>query len=264
MVGASRSAAAITPAESTPPAAASAGPALNVLLAEDNPVNVKFALKLLERAGHKVTVANNGRQAVDLWQNTPFDIVLMDVQMPEMDGLDATREIRRLEKDRNGNGNGGARRTPIIAMTANAMAAIARCASTPAWMATSPSRSRKKRCSQKSAEYWAKELSMPRVFNDAELLERIDNDWDFLAETVEMLQTDGRGLMDEVRKSADANDAAALGRAAHTLKGMISNFCSPATHDSAFEVEKIGSPAICLRIRRHQSLSPNSTSSSPT
>jgi protein-histidine pros-kinase len=81
---------------------------------------------------------------------------------------------------------------------------------------------------------------MPRVFNDAELLERIDNDWDFLAETVEMLQTDGRGLMDEVRKSADANDAAALGRAAHTLKGMISNFCAPATHASAFEVEKIG------------------------
>jgi signal transduction histidine kinase/CheY-like chemotaxis protein len=124
MVGASRSAAAqIAPAESTPAGdTAPSGPALTVLLAEDNPVNVKFALKLLERAGHRVTVANNGKQAVDLWQNNPFDIVLMDVQMPEMDGLDATREIRRLEKDRNANGNGGGRRTPIIAMTANAMA----------------------------------------------------------------------------------------------------------------------------------------------
>jgi signal transduction histidine kinase/CheY-like chemotaxis protein len=122
MVGASRSAAQNVPPESKSAgdSAASAGPALNVLLAEDNPVNVKFALKLLERAGHKVTVANNGRQAVDLWQNNPFDIVLMDVQMPEMDGLDATREIRRLEKDRNG--NGVPQRTPIIAMTANAMA----------------------------------------------------------------------------------------------------------------------------------------------
>jgi CheY-like chemotaxis protein len=88
---------------------------LTVLLAEDNPVNVKFALKLLERAGHAVTVADNGKQAVDLWQTGAFDIVLMDVQMPEMDGLDATREIRRMEKDRSG-------RTPIIAMTANAMA----------------------------------------------------------------------------------------------------------------------------------------------
>jgi signal transduction histidine kinase/DNA-binding response OmpR family regulator/HAMP domain-containing protein len=88
---------------------------LTVLLAEDNPVNVKFALKLLERAGHTVTVASNGKQAVDLWQASAFDIVLMDVQMPEMDGLDATREIRQMEKDRNG-------RIPIIAMTANAMA----------------------------------------------------------------------------------------------------------------------------------------------
>jgi two-component system, sensor histidine kinase and response regulator len=81
---------------------------------------------------------------------------------------------------------------------------------------------------------------MSQVFDEKELLDRIDNDWEFLAETVQMLSTDGRALMAEVRRALDACDAAALGRAAHTLKGMISNFCSPTTQASAFAVENIG------------------------
>jgi two-component system, sensor histidine kinase and response regulator len=81
---------------------------------------------------------------------------------------------------------------------------------------------------------------MSRVFNGSELLERIDNDWDFLSETVEMLQTDGRALLDQIRAAADAGDAAAVSRAGHTLKGMISNFCSPSAQSAAFEVERIG------------------------
>jgi two-component system sensor histidine kinase/response regulator len=81
---------------------------------------------------------------------------------------------------------------------------------------------------------------MSQVFDEAELLDRVDNDWEFLAETLEMLKTDGRRLMEEIRRSADAQDAPALGRAAHTLKGMISNFCAPTAESSAFEVEKIG------------------------
>ena len=81
---------------------------------------------------------------------------------------------------------------------------------------------------------------MSRVFNDKELLERVDGDWEFLGETVEMLRTDGRALMDEIRQAAESGDAAALGRSGHTLKGMISNFCSPTTQAAAFEVEKMG------------------------
>ncbi len=87
---------------------------LRVLLAEDNPVNQKFAVRVLEGAGHTVVVANNGREAVEHSGAQAFDLVLMDVQMPEMDGLDATRAIRAREA-----ANGG--RLPIIAMTANAM-----------------------------------------------------------------------------------------------------------------------------------------------
>jgi CheY-like chemotaxis protein len=89
--------------------------ALRVLLAEDNLVNQKFAVRALEGAGHKVVVANNGREAVDLWCSQIFDLILMDVQMPEMDGLAATRAIRA-------SASGSGTRIPIIAMTANALA----------------------------------------------------------------------------------------------------------------------------------------------
>jgi CheY-like chemotaxis protein len=88
---------------------------LKILLAEDNPVNQKFAMRLLENAGHTVTVASDGRRAVTLWGAEPFDLILMDVQMPELDGLDATREIRANEA-------ASGKHIPIIAMTANAMA----------------------------------------------------------------------------------------------------------------------------------------------
>ena len=81
---------------------------------------------------------------------------------------------------------------------------------------------------------------MPWAFDDKALLERVDNDWDFLAETVEMLQTDGRALMEKTRAAVDAADAAALALAAHTLKGMISNFCSRTAQASALELAKIG------------------------
>ena len=81
---------------------------------------------------------------------------------------------------------------------------------------------------------------MPSTFNPAELLERVDNDQEFLRETVEMLASDGPQLLDEVRRAADAGDAAGAARAAHTLKGMISNFCSPGAQAAALAVEQLG------------------------
>jgi len=88
---------------------------LKILLAEDNVVNQRLALKLLEGAGHQVVLAENGYEAVKAWQDSRFDVVLMDIQMPEMDGIAATAEIRRLEQDRE------LPATTIIALTAHAM-----------------------------------------------------------------------------------------------------------------------------------------------
>ena len=90
------------------------GDSLRILLAEDNPVNQKVTVAILERKGHTVEVAENGRLAVDALESGDFDIVLMDIQMPVLDGLDATAEIRDRER-------GTGAHTPLIALTANAM-----------------------------------------------------------------------------------------------------------------------------------------------
>jgi CheY-like chemotaxis protein len=88
---------------------------LHILVAEDNLINQKLVVRLLQKQGHTSVVANNGREAVETWERQPFDAILMDMMMPEMDGLEATLEIRAREQ-------AIGRHIPIIAVTANAMA----------------------------------------------------------------------------------------------------------------------------------------------
>jgi CheY-like chemotaxis protein len=107
-----RSVAPPAPLEQAP---APAQRALRVLLAEDHPVNQLLATTLLKKWGHQVVLAENGQQALDLFPTQRWDMVLMDMQMPLMGGLEATTLIRQLE--------GAAQHTPIIAVTANAMEA---------------------------------------------------------------------------------------------------------------------------------------------
>ncbi|MFW5989320.1 MAG: ATP-binding protein, partial [Desulfosudaceae bacterium] len=99
------------------PGAEPTGPSrrLQILLAEDNPMNLKVTEKLLELMGHRVTIALNGQEAVEKFQTTSFDLILMDVQMPVMDGVTATNKIKAIQSRSSG------KAVPIIAITAHAM-----------------------------------------------------------------------------------------------------------------------------------------------
>ena len=107
-----------TPAQSAGPTPVPAVPrtsrSLRVLLAEDNKINQKFAMALLAKGGHQVQIAENGHQAVDALRRDDFDVILMDIQMPELDGIQATKQIRALPGPKSG--------IPIIALTAHALA----------------------------------------------------------------------------------------------------------------------------------------------
>lgn len=89
---------------------------LNILLVEDNLLNQKFAIATLQRHGHNVDIAENGKIAIEKYKQNNYDLILMDIQMPVMDGLEATHEIRRIEKDK-----GIKNPIKIIAITAYVM-----------------------------------------------------------------------------------------------------------------------------------------------
>ena len=220
-----------------------AASSLNVLLAEDGLVNQKVAVNLLEQRGHRVTVANNGQEAVDALEKDSFDAVLMDVQMPAMDGFEATRIIREKEK------NSGAH-IPIIAMTAHAMEGDReRCleAGMDAYIAK-PIRA--------TDLYDTLETTVAGVYlfqgnggepaeegdllDRTEILERIGGSSEALKEIVELFAVESERLMRMMRESIKNGDSSGLQRAAHTLKGSVGIFGAERVASAALRIEKAG------------------------
>ncbi|MDE3133391.1 MAG: GAF domain-containing protein [Acidobacteriota bacterium] len=206
-------------------AATPAPSSLRILLAEDNAMNRRVALALLERLGYRADVANNGLQALDALERQPYDVVLMDVQMPELDGLDATRQIcARWPAER---------RPRIIAMTANALpedreacfaAGMHDYVAKPIRydeLAAALGRARPLRDDGGGAEADAGiSPAAGAVSLDAAALQSLREigGSEFLAEVVSLFLADAPGLVTSLRSSLELRDAEELRRAAHTLK----------------------------------------------
>jgi len=212
---------------------------LRILVAEDNPVNQELAVHLLERRGHTVTVAENGKQALSMIEKHRFDLVLMDVQMPQMGGLEATQAIRERERTSGGH-------IPIIAMTAHAM------------------RGDREKCLAAGMDaYIAKPLDpkmflqavenvtrhdvpdpnpfeqqpVPAVLDGSALLQRFSGNRKLVKSLVRAFREDCPKMMSRIRKTLTSRDAAGLSNAAHALKGSVGNFGPSAAFDRARQLE---------------------------
>ncbi|HLJ97569.1 MAG TPA: response regulator [Gemmataceae bacterium] len=227
------------PAEDAKPTAAR--PGRRILLAEDNAVNQKLVVRLMERAGHHVVVAENGRQAVALLEAQSVDLVLMDVQMPDMDGFEATAAIRRKEAATGGH-------VPIVAMTAHAM------------------KGDRERCLAAGMDgYVAKPIQARELFAALDqLLPAVcpgeasdtpasegDPDWSGALQKVggdhALLQELVRVFLDEWPKwqralcqALVAGDSAQVRRLAHTVKGALGQFEAARAAEVAEQLESIG------------------------
>ncbi len=217
-----------------------------VLLVEDNRVNQIVGLRMLERFGCRTTLANNGQEALSLIARQEFDVVLMDVQMPEMDGLTATRHIREAER-------ATGRHLPIVAMTARAMRGdreTCLSAGMDAYIAkpidrkeletalrrftgTVPGVHPEKTKSQ-SAQTGPGSTWEPQI-----ILEKIGGDEELLREVMEIFLEETPKLLVQLRTAVAGGQAHAVERMAHTLKGELSYFgAGAAVH--ARELEAIG------------------------
>jgi CheY-like chemotaxis protein len=202
-------------------------------------VNQRLAARLLEKRGHQVEIVGCGGDAVTSVQEQPYDVVLMDVEMPEMDGLEATRRIREIEA------NTG-RRTPIIAMTAHAMKGDReRClAAGMDDYVSKPLRPVElfktvESQTQPAAEATpvAAEPASGEALNPRELLEAFGGDRDLLRDVAEVFLNECPALVGDLDRAVVDRNREALRQAAHKLKGAIAPFARKAAYGAGLELE---------------------------
>ncbi len=218
---------------------------LNLLLAEDNAVNQTLATRLLEKLGHKVTVANNGIEAVEHWQNGQFDAILMDVDMPLMNGYQATRKIRELEA-------GTASHVHIVAITAHAMQGA-----------------REESLSHGMDGYLTKPIDTEALWHELDSLAQraevespqrqsqqlvadfdqarrmMGDDKELFGEIAALFLVDAPPYLQSIHDGLLQGDAAKVQHSAHTLKGMAGIFSAERTLHAAGRVEQAAGQPEC-------------------
>jgi two-component system, sensor histidine kinase and response regulator len=223
---------------------------LRILLAEDNVVNQQLAVRLLEKQGHDVAVASDGGEALALLEKSHFDAVLMDVQMPEMDGLRATAAIREKEKSAGGH-------IPIIAMTAHVMPGDReRClaAGMDDYVTKPINPEHLLAAVEGSVRPEAGSVEEPRevpVADHAAALARLHNDRELFAELAEVFLKECPRLLAEVARTARQGDAPGLERAAHAIKGSVGNFAAGRALAAAAELEAAARKGNLQECTRH-------------
>ena len=200
---------------------------LRILIVEDNAINARLAVAILKVQGHDTTVRSNGQEALDALQREPFDVVLMDEQMPVMSGLEAVARIRKSEELTG-------RHVPIVALTANA------------------TEEDRERCLAAGVDgYVAKPIQEEELFTAIANLctgsaptmrveSRPDTEDAFRRELAGMFLADCPKSMSTIRAAVAGRDGPGLRLAAHTLKGSAGAFKDSAAVAAALRMEKVG------------------------
>ena len=218
---------------------------MRILLAEDNSVNRKLAVTLLQKRGHEVMVAENGQEVLDVLELERVDLVLMDVQMPVMDGLEAIRAIRMKEQSTGAH-------LPIIALTAHAMkgdrerclaAGADEYVAKPIRLAELSAAIEKVKApaplqpADQLIQGAVRETSPASRLDLAVALERVEGDRELLEEIARLFADESLVLLGEIRRARASEDIRELQRLAHTLKGAALNVAALKVAEIALALE---------------------------
>ena len=234
---------------------------LRLLLTEDNPVNQMFAVAILEKNNHTVRIANNGQEALDLLDKEHFDAVLMDIQMPVMDGLEATRQIREREKS-------SGKHIAIVAMTAHAMQKDKdECFAVGMdYYVSKPIRTEhlfeildgiplverpvlEQQASQGQItptltfgkpDRDARPPADKSIFDRTEALEQCLESEEMLTQLARVFLANADAMLAAIADAVRAGDAKAVHHSAHTFKGAVGNLAAKRSHEAALRLEQMG------------------------